>query len=59
MVVLHRKEHNVFYMKVIQKCLQISDSKYLNIPKDVPYMVKLFQYYVSPNAIFIVTQYVR
>lgn len=58
MVVLHRKEHNVFYMKVIQKSLQFSDSLYLNIPKDVPYMVKLFQYYDGPNAVFIVTQYI-
>ncbi|GLV39732.1 uncharacterized protein CBL_08202 [Carabus blaptoides fortunei] len=59
MVVLHKKEHNVFYLKVIQKGPQVSDLVYLNIPKDVPYMVKLFQYYDSLNAIFIVTEYIN
>lgn len=59
MVVLHKKEHNVFYLKVIQKGPQVSDLVYLNIPKDVPYMVKLCQYYDSLNAIFIVTEYIR
>lgn len=59
MVVLHKKENNVFYLKVIQKGPQVSDLVYLNIPKDVPYMVKLFQYYDSLNAIFIVTEYIR
>lgn len=58
MVVLNKKEQNIFYMKVIEKNPQTPSSVYVNIPKEVPYMVKLFQYYDCFNSVFIVTQYI-
>uniref|UniRef100_A0AB74UL61 Ribosomal protein S6 kinase delta n=1 Tax=Euwallacea interjectus TaxID=321055 RepID=A0AB74UL61_9CUCU len=57
MLVLHSEQQKIYYVKVIHKSVQFSNSALLALPQNVPYMVKLVSHYNSDNAIFLVLEY--
>lgn len=56
MLVMHAEFQKLFYMKAIHKTTAFSND-YLVLPDNVPYMVKLHNYYNCENSIFLVLQY--
>ncbi|KAI4468772.1 ribosomal protein s6 kinase [Holotrichia oblita] len=56
MLVLHAETQELFFVKVIHKTCKYS-SDYLILPDNVPYMIKLHNYYDCENAVFLILQY--
>ncbi|RZC38223.1 ribosomal protein S6 kinase delta-1, partial [Asbolus verrucosus] len=56
MLVLHSELQQLFYIKVIHKTVKFL-SEHLVLPENVPYMVKLYNYYNCENALFLVLEY--
>ncbi|KAB0804546.1 hypothetical protein PPYR_01516 [Photinus pyralis] len=57
MLVLHIGSQQLYYVKVIQKTSKFSNDE-LRLPGNVPYMVKLCNYYNCENAIFLVLEFI-
>ncbi|KAK5647697.1 hypothetical protein RI129_002589 [Pyrocoelia pectoralis] len=57
MLVLHAGSQQLYYIKVIQKTSKFCNDK-LMLPGNVPYMVKLCNYYNCENAIFLVLEFI-
>ncbi|XP_064211866.1 ribosomal protein S6 kinase delta-1 isoform X2 [Tribolium castaneum] len=56
MLVLHSELQQLFYIKVIHKTMKFLNDN-LILPENVPYMVKLCNYYNCENALFLVLEY--
>ncbi|KAL1501633.1 hypothetical protein ABEB36_006928 [Hypothenemus hampei] len=56
MLVLHSEEQQLYFVKVIRKPVQFSNSN-LVLPRNVPYMVKLINHFNTENSIFLVLEY--
>ncbi|XP_044263712.1 ribosomal protein S6 kinase delta-1 isoform X2 [Tribolium madens] len=56
MLVLHSELQQLFYIKVIHKTMKFLNEN-LILPENVPYMVKLYNYYNCENALFLVLEY--
>ena len=58
MLVLHAELQQLFYIKVIHKTMKFLNDN-LILPENVPYMVRLHNYYNCENALFLVLEYCR
>lgn len=56
MLVIHSELQQVFYIKVINKTTKFLNEN-LILPENVPFMVKLHNYYNCDNALFLVLEY--
>ncbi|KAJ3648539.1 hypothetical protein Zmor_020334 [Zophobas morio] len=56
MLVLHAELQQLFYIKVIHKTMKFLNDN-LILPENVPYMVRLHNYYNCENALFLVLEY--
>ncbi|KAL3276204.1 hypothetical protein HHI36_020922 [Cryptolaemus montrouzieri] len=58
MLVVHSDSQRLFYVKVIHKTTQYLDDN-LVLPENVPFMVRLHNYYNCDNALFLVLEYIN
>lgn len=58
MLTLHSELQQLYFFKVIRKTVAFI-KKDLILPENVPYMVKLYNYYNCENAVFLILHYYR
>jgi hypothetical protein len=60
MLVLHTVEDRCYAVKVLHKSpCPVSSLRHSVIPQDIPYMVKLYRYYETECAVFLILQHAR